>query len=120
VVQGVHDAGEALFDIKEVRDETHVRVYRSIQMNLDPIGMAVQPAASMRLGHVWQPMCRLEFERLRYPHLVPGRATPIRNPGLTTRCHAVLTDVEEWRAAPGEDDKYIYAIPLNSEAPTRL
>jgi hypothetical protein len=34
VVQRVDDAGEAFFDIKEVGDETRVRVHWSIQMNL--------------------------------------------------------------------------------------
>jgi len=47
VVQRAHDVGEGFFDVEEVGDEAGVRVDRSVQLDLDPVGMTMQPAASI-------------------------------------------------------------------------
>ncbi len=55
---------ERRLDVEEIDDEAGMRIHGPLQLELDPVGMAVQPFASVRLGHVRQPMCRLELERL--------------------------------------------------------
>jgi hypothetical protein len=66
-------------------------------LNLDTVGMTVEPAAAVCLRHVRQPMRGLEPECLRNLHLVPDKARSIRNLGPRTGCYAVPTGIEGWR-----------------------
>ena len=71
VIQRADDTGESIFEIEEIDDESGARIDRPLELNLDAIGMAVQPVAAMGLGNARQPMRCLEPERLRYLPLGP-------------------------------------------------
>lgn len=68
MIERIQDGGKAFLQIEEVDDESRVRIDRSIELNLDTVGMAVQPATAMRGRYAREKVCRLEFERLRYLH----------------------------------------------------
>ena len=62
MIERPDDLSERGFEIEEIGDEAGMRIDRPIKLDLDTIGMAVQPVAAVRHRNVGQPVRRFEGE----------------------------------------------------------
>jgi hypothetical protein len=56
------------FYIEEIGDESRDLINRTVELQLDPLGMAVHPVTAMCLRHVWKLVRRFEAEGLNDFH----------------------------------------------------
>ena len=64
MIQRIRHLGEGRLHIEKIGDESGMRVDRPLQLDFDPIGMAMQPMAPMRSRYSWKTVRRLELSAL--------------------------------------------------------